>query len=199
MIFSNFVICSSTILDYTIVNKKCLHKIEQMTIDEDRDFVLERITNRAVKESDHNAITLILNLKMQIKDEIKPKEKTTKQWIINDKSLQEFKHQTQNMQMKINEKQSINQIYSTWQKELNSIMKNCFKTRTNGIKKNNSCSREQNELRRKKKYLKKQLTTYIQEGNVMQADITKIRIKICQPENYKSKGKETENTAKKWY
>ena len=131
----------------------------------------------AIKESGHNAIILDLSLKSQNPDKIIPKEFKKFKWAITHKSLRNFKKQTQNVTFNVDKQENINQIYFTWEKELNNVMEKCFKKRFKATKNNNNyIDKEHKDLKMKKLKLKKKLTTYINDGDIMNRDVTKIRI-----------------------
>ena len=83
-----------------------LTKNKNVQIDKERNYVLERITESRIKESDHNAIILYLSLKSQNQDKIIPKEFQKFKWAITDKPLQNFKKQTQNVTFNVDEQET---------------------------------------------------------------------------------------------
>ena len=45
-----------SVLDFIIANDKCLKSVTKMVIDEDREYILEKVTKYKINESDHNTI-----------------------------------------------------------------------------------------------------------------------------------------------
>ena len=167
-----------SILDYAVVNQKCYHKIQNIVIDEDRNHVIERITNNAIKESDHNAIIVNLNLKLGIQSIDNVKGKGAFSWCIPDKSLNHFKTCTEGLPVK-SMNINIDETYMEWEDAVNSLMDKCFKKKFKGKNKNNleQC-KDRKMLRSRKKYLKKQLTKYRDTNDIFKADRIKIKIKL---------------------
>ena len=78
----------------------------------------------------------------------------------------------------VDEQENINQIYFEWEKELDNVMEKCFKKRFKAVKNyNNYIYKEHKDLKMKRRELKKKLTTYTHDGNIINRDVTKTRIK----------------------
>lgn len=165
-----------SVLDYVLTNQKCYHKTEQMCIDEDRNFVMQRYSKDSVKESDHNAIIINLNLKTNNPFTSNPK---SCKWILTKNSLLEFKKQTEDCQLKVGKNdKNIDSIYEKWEEEVNNVSEKCFRKyhKRKGAKQD--VTKNEKELRGKKRQLKRKLTNYVNTGNLIKVEIYKIRIKL---------------------
>ena len=154
-----------SVLDYVLTNQKCYHKVELMHIDEDRNFVMQKYSKDRVKESDHNAIIINLNLKANNPFTTNPK---SIKWILTKKSLIEFKKRTEDCQVNVGTNNSdIDSIYEKWEEEVNNVSKECFRKyhKRKGAKQ--AVTKNEKELRERKRHLKRKLTNYINKGDLI--------------------------------
>ena len=123
-----------SVLDYIIINQICYNKIQNI-IDEERNFVLERISSSGIKESDHN-------------------DKKSFQWRLTDDSLRDFRKCTKGLVLDCRSK-DIDKIYNTWYDKVTNLMAICFDKKFKQCKKDQTPKcKEYKQLQMRKRYLK---------------------------------------------
>ena len=130
-----------------------------MHMDEERNFIMQKYSKDRVKESDHNAIIINLNLKASNSFTTNPKSSN---WILTKHSLLEFMKRTEDCQVNVGKNDSdIDSISERWEEEVNNVSKKCFSKyhKRKGAKQ--VVTKHEKELRKRKRHLKRKLTNCI--------------------------------------
>ena len=167
-----------SVLDYILLNQICYNKIQNMIIDEERNFGLERISSSGIKESDQNAMILDLNLTLEDSSVNNLQDKKSFQWRLTDDSLREFRKCTKGLVLDCRNK-DIDKIYNTWDDNVTNLMATCFDKKVKQRTKDQipKC-KEYKQLQMKKRYLKIQVAKSVNDCNKVKTDIMKIKIKL---------------------
>ena len=122
---------NKSILDYVIVNKEDTKYLNEMSIDENKEFTPYHVKGKRTIYSDHCAIIIKMNWLLASKTEQVNQCSISINTSINTKTLAKFENETSGNVLTNIAKQRTNvkNMYKKWNKYVKKIMKKCFTKR----------------------------------------------------------------------
>eukprot|EP00112_Aurelia_sp_Birch-Aquarium-sp1_P004051 Seg1459.6 transcript_id=Seg1459.6/GoldUCD/mRNA.D3Y31 product="hypothetical protein" protein_id=Seg1459.6/GoldUCD/D3Y31 len=80
-----------SVLDLIIANDKCFNSVSKMLIDEEREYILEKVTKYKINESDHNTIIANFDFSHKFHERAVTVPKPEYKWVFNNEAQENLK------------------------------------------------------------------------------------------------------------